>query len=167
MNNEDAPGSSITVLSSGRIFAQRLRFHTLGALAMKLSGGSKGTILLLCSDGDVLSVLGDALEGSGYVVLPARNLGLAVDELGDCRPDLLIVRPYIDSMSGHEAALYLRTKCNGLRVLMVGGLPDDDRVVYREALRSVEVFPKPFTIAEFLEKVAAVMASGQDADSKA
>jgi DNA-binding response OmpR family regulator len=126
---------------------------------MKLSDRSKGTILLLGSDSDVLAVLRAALEGGEYVVLPASNLGSAVDWLKEVSPDLLIVRPYLESISGLEAACYLRTKCNGLRVLMAAGMPDDDCILNQESLLSVEIFPKPFTTAEFLDKVAAALAS--------
>ena len=125
---------------------------------MQLNDTSTAIILLLGSDPDVLAVLREMLEGANYVVLPASNLASAVEQLKDVTPDLLIVRPYLESISGHEAAVYLRTKCNGLRVLMTGGLPDDERILYRESLHAIEVFPKPFTTAEFLEKVAAVLA---------
>jgi DNA-binding response OmpR family regulator len=125
---------------------------------MSLTDRSKGTILLLCSDSDISAVLRDMLEGAEYLVLPAIDLGSAVDRLSEATPDLLIVRPHLEIISGHQAALYLRTKCNGLRVLMVGGLPDDDRITYRESLQAVEIFPKPFTAAEFLEKIASVLA---------
>lgn len=119
--------------------------------------GSRGTILLLCSDSDVLAVLQGALEEDGYVVRPAVDLGSAVDRLDECRVDLLVVRPYLGEISGHDAALYLRTRCNGLRVLMVAGMPNDDRVVNREALRGVEIFPAPFALSEFVGKVAAML----------
>lgn len=124
---------------------------------MKSFAVPKGTILLFFSDSDVLSALRGALEDAGYLVIPATNLDSAIDWLADCRPDLLIVPPYLDGISGHEAALFLRTKCNGLRVLMVAGMPKDDRVVDRESLSEVEIFPKPFAVAEFLEKVAAML----------
>jgi DNA-binding response OmpR family regulator len=117
-----------------------------------------GTILLLCSDAVMLSVLREALEAAGYVTLPAANLSSAIDHVERAKPDLLIVRPHIASMLGHEAALYLRNKQHGLRILMVGGLPDDDRIRNREQLRGVEVFPKPFTAAELIEKVRQVLA---------
>jgi DNA-binding response OmpR family regulator len=125
---------------------------------MKRSAGSKGTVLLLCSDTDVLHILQHVLEDGGYVVLPAKNLGSAVDQLADCKPNLLVVRPYLESISGHQAALYLRTRCSGLPVLMLAGMPDDDRVINRESLRGIELFPKPFSLAEFLDKVAAMLA---------
>ena len=100
----------------------------------------KTTILLLVSDPLVRSVLQDTLEHEGYTVLPASNLGSAVDRLGECSPDLLITRTYVEGMPGHDAATYLRTKSHGLRVLMVGGLLDDERLKYRESLPGFYVF---------------------------
>jgi hypothetical protein len=50
---------------------------------------------------------------------------------------------------------------------MVTGLPDDIRIVYREALPSIAVFPKPFTTAEFLGKVAGEVLAQDTSDQKA
>ncbi len=111
------------------------------------------TILLLSSDPVVRLALRDVLESAGYVVLPAGDLGSAVTKLKQATPDLLIVRPYIAGISGHDAALYLRTKCHGLRVLMIGGFLDDDRLRYRETLQSIDVFPPPYSADQMLEKV--------------
>jgi len=118
----------------------------------------RATILLLGSDPIVSAVFKEVLEGVGYVVLPGSNLADAVDWLRRSTPDLLIVRPYLMNIAGHDAALYLRTKCHGLRVLMVSGFLDDDRLQYREALHTIEVFPKPFSAAEFIQKVAEMLA---------
>jgi len=82
---------------------------------------------------------------------------VAVDRLKESTPDLLIIRSYIEGISGYDAAILLRTKCPGLRVLMVGGLMDDDRLRNRMALKEFEVFPKPFTAAALLEKVKDVL----------
>ena len=103
----------------------------------------------MSSDPIVLLVFKDVLEAEGYVVLPAAHLAGAVDWLARSTPDLLIVRPYLNGITGHDAALYLRTKCHGMLVLMVSGFLDDDRLRYREALHSIEVFPKPYAVAEF------------------
>jgi DNA-binding response OmpR family regulator len=120
------------------------------------------TILLLSSDSDIRAVLQEVLEAQGDVVLPASDLSRAVDWLGRCTPDLLIVSPYLSGISGYEAALYLRTKCNGLRILMVDGFLEDERIQYRASLKKIEVFPKPFTAAEFLQKVSDVLASTRE-----
>jgi DNA-binding response OmpR family regulator len=113
----------------------------------------KATILLLTSDPIVRSVIKEILENTGYTVLPAGDLGAAIDRLKQATPDLLVIHSYIESISGYDAAVFLRTKCKGLPVLMVGGLIDDDRVQYRMSLEQFEVFPKPFTAAALLDKV--------------
>ena len=117
----------------------------------------KTTILLLVSDPVVRAVMEEALTREGYTVLSTGDLGKAVDRLKECTPDLLITRTYVQNMSGHDAAMYLRTKRPKMRVLLVGGLLDDDRLHYREALQGFDVFPKPYTKAEMLEKVAEVL----------
>ena len=125
------------------------------------------TILLLCSDPVIRAVLDETLKGEGYVVLPTGDLGTAVDRLREYKPELLLIRPYIDNMAGHDAAQYLRTKRPGMRVLMVSGLLDDDRLLYRQSLQSIEVFPKPFTADELLAKVREVLGTKRSVTSTA
>jgi len=117
----------------------------------------KTTILLLVSDPIVRSVLQETLEREGYIVVATSDLGQAVDRLKQCIPDLLITRTYVEGLPGHEAAMYLRTKCPGLRVLMLGGLLDDERLEYRAAQQGFEVFPKPYTTAALLQEVRYVL----------
>ena len=117
----------------------------------------KTTILLLVSDPVVRSILKETLEREGYTVLASGDLGQAVDRLQECTPDLLITRTYVQSLPGHEAAMYLRTKCLGMRVLMLGGLLDDERLQYRAAQQGFEVFPKPYTAAALLQEVRHVL----------
>src|SRR5579864_2046359 len=108
------------------------------------------TILLLVSDDLVRSILQEALESEGFLVLPTSDLGEAVDWLKDCTPALLITCGYLANMSGHDAAKYLRKNCPRLRVLIVGGVPEDDQLQAREANEGFEVFPKPYPLSEFL-----------------
>lgn len=99
----------------------------------------KTTILLLVSDPIVRSVLQETMEHEGYMVLAAGDLGQAVDRMKECSPDLLITRNYVQGLPGHDAAMYLRTKCLKIKVLMVGGLLDDDRLRRREVLEGFRV----------------------------
>ena len=115
------------------------------------------TILLLVSDPIVRSVLEETLEREGYTVLPTSDLGQAVDRLKHCTPDLLMTRTYVQGLSGHDAAVYLRAKCPKMRVLIVGGLLDDERLRNREALQGFQVFPTPYTPAALLETVKDVL----------
>jgi DNA-binding response OmpR family regulator len=117
----------------------------------------KTTILLLVSDPLVRSVLEETLEHEGYTVRASGDLGQAVDRLKESVPDLLITRTYIQGMPGHEAAQYLLTKRPKMKVLMVGGLLDDKRLRYRAELEGFDVFPKPYSAAELLQKIREVL----------
>ena len=117
------------------------------------------SILLLASDPLLRSVVKETLEAKGYVVIATGDLGTAVVRLKDIAPDLLIVRTYVEGMPGHDAAAYLRTKSPRMRVMIMGGLLDDDRLRLRESLAGFDVFPKPYSTGEFLEKVQDVLAA--------
>jgi DNA-binding NtrC family response regulator len=95
----------------------------------------------------------EVLENAGYVVAARDNLGSAVDTLKDTQIDLLITRPHIDNITGHEAAKYLRTKSPAMAVLIVAGMLDDDRLTYRAELEHFAIFPPPFSAAQLLAKI--------------
>ena len=114
---------------------------------------SKKTILLLMSDPLVRSVVCETLERAGYLVVPTGDLGSALDWLRQSTPDLLITRTYVSSLPGHEAASYLRAKRPLMRVLILGGLLDDDRLRHRQELAGFDVFPKPYSGAQLIEKI--------------
>lgn len=116
-------------------------------------------ILLLVSDPLMRVVLRDALHGGGYQIVTANNLGDAVNRLKEIHPDLLITRTYIDSMPGHMAADYLRSKQPGLPVLIVSGFMDDDRVRDQNAIQEFYVFPEPFSRTQLLDKIGKVLAT--------
>jgi CheY-like chemotaxis protein len=125
---------------------------------MSDSSFSDATILLLVSDPVMRDVLHDALAGAGYLVTVASELGAAVDRLREMRPDLLITRPYINSMTGQIAADYLRTKRPGLPILIVTGYMDDDRIRDQNAIDEFHIFPRSFTRDDFLNEVRRVLA---------
>lgn len=102
------------------------------------------------------SVIRDILEREGYVVLATGDLGTAVDMMNDCAPDLLLTN--IDfPTSGHDAAQYLKKRCPKMRVLIVAGLPDDQRIEDRTLGAGFEVFPRPFSVMELNEKIREIL----------
>jgi DNA-binding NtrC family response regulator len=103
------------------------------------------------------SVLHDVLQGAGYLVMKAADLGAAVDRLSEARPDLLVTRPYINSMPGRVAADYLRSRRPGLPVLIVAGFMNEDRLNVQNAIENFYTFPKPFSHDDLLAKVSEVL----------
>ena len=124
-------------------------------------------ILLLDSEPVVRAVMKEALERAGYIVAATGGLGEAVDRLTEGRIDLLITRPYIDNISGYEAAKYLLQRNPGMGVLVIAGLLDDHRLRDRAAIECFEVFPPPFTAAQMLEKVKEVLKATRERTARA
>ena len=123
-------------------------------------------ILLLCSEPIIRSVMKEALEQAGYVVRATGDLGTAVDMLAASKIDLLITYPYVESISGHEAAKYLRGRNQQMGVLVVAGLLADDRLQYRAVLEQFEVFPQPFTRDQLIETVEEVLKTSSSRGSQ-
>jgi CheY-like chemotaxis protein len=115
------------------------------------------TILLLISEPLVRLVIQELLEKAGYVVMATGDLGTAVQRMSEATPDLLMISPYIETITGDQAGKYLRTKAPGMRILMLAGLLADDRIQDRADLERVAIFPQPFTGPELLSKVQAVL----------
>jgi DNA-binding response OmpR family regulator len=111
------------------------------------------TILLLMSEPLARVVIQEVLERAGYLVMATGDLGTAVDRISEATPDLLMISPYVETITGHDAAKYLQARCPTMRILMVAGLLDDNRLEYRAELEKVQIFPKPFTAHELLNKV--------------
>ena len=115
------------------------------------------SILVLNSDRTERTVTCEALQRAGYAVPQAGSLGDAVDLLKTCAPHLLVIRSYVDNMPGHNAARYLQMKCRGLRVVIVSGMIDDERLTLRESLDGFAIVPKPFPVSELLVQVGAML----------
>ncbi len=111
------------------------------------------TILLLMSEPLARVVIQEVLERAGYLVMATGDLGTAVDRINEAKPDLLMISPYVETITGHDAAKYLQARCPTMRIMMVAGLLDDNRLEYRAELEKVQIFPKPFTADELLDKV--------------
>jgi CheY-like chemotaxis protein len=129
-------------------------------MAADRKGADKNAaILLLASEPTVRAALSDILYAEGYTVQAASGLGEAVDMLAAARIDLLLISPFVAEISGREAANYLRTQNPGMKILMVSGLPDDDRIRNWPSIDHIRLFPAPFSGADFVKKVAEVLRS--------
>jgi DNA-binding response OmpR family regulator len=115
------------------------------------------TILLFHSAPLVRQVIREILEAAGYVVRATGDLGIAVDMVRETRPDLLLIDVYVANINGHDAALYLRQKCPALRVLMVAGVPDDQRIDARITNEGFLIFPPPFAPAVLIARVKEIL----------
>jgi len=128
---------------------------------------SNATILLVDSDPAMRVSLRNVLQDANYLVIAAGDLAEAIDRITEIKPDLLVVRPYINSMPGAVAADYLRGKRPGLPVLIVAGFMDDDQVDVRSAVQDFHTFPQPFRRGELLVKVREVLTTARNRVARA
>ncbi|HTT62858.1 MAG TPA: response regulator [Bryobacteraceae bacterium] len=119
------------------------------------------TILVFHSAPVVRTVIREILEREGYLVRATGDLGIAVDMVRESPPDLLLIDDYVADLDGRDAALYLCQKCPSMRVLMVAGLPGDQRIEARTTDEGFMVFPKPFAPAELAALVKDILKAGQ------
>ena len=103
------------------------------------------------------TVIREILEREGYVVRATGDLGIAVDMLRESPPDLLVIDDYVGDINGHDASVYLCQKSPRMRVLMVAGLPRDQRIEAWTTGEGFMVFPKPFAPAELATLVKEVL----------
>jgi len=118
------------------------------------------TILLFHSAPAVRNVIREILEREGYVVRATGDLGIAVDMLRETKPDLLLIDSYVANISGHDAALYLCQRAPHMRVLIVAGIPDDERLHIRTTGEGFMVFPSPFAPAALVARVKDILQLG-------
>jgi DNA-binding NtrC family response regulator len=101
--------------------------------------------------------MNEVLERAGYVVEATGDLGTAVDRVATSDIDLLITHPYVEEITGYQAAKYLRQRNPRMGVLVVAGLVDDDRLNIPAGLEGFEIFPKPFAAAQLIQEVELVL----------
>jgi DNA-binding response OmpR family regulator len=118
------------------------------------------TILVFHSAPVVRIIIREALEREGYVVRATGDLGIAVDMVRESPPDLLLIDVYVADIAGHDAAVYLCQKNPHMRVLMVAGVPDDQRMEAQTTDEGFMIFPKPFALAELVAKVKEILEAG-------
>jgi CheY-like chemotaxis protein len=114
-----------------------------------------GTILVVDDQDFVRDVIKIALEDAGYLVLDAATPGeaIALAREAQARIDLLVTDVVMPEMDAFELADRITTELPQVRVLYTSG--------YTDAAAEGPFLQKPFTPAQLVEKVAAVLASDE------
>ena len=110
-----------------------------------------GTVLVVDDQDVVRVVIRLTLEGAGYTVLDAASPNAAIDLVrGEVPIDLLVTDVVMPEMDAFELADRIACEVPGVRVLYTSG--------YTDAGAEGPFIQKPFTPAQLVEKVSAVLA---------
>jgi len=131
------------------------RFRDTAARQIRDADDVAETVLVVDDQDAVRDVISLALQGAGYLVLEAGSPSAAVElAAGDGAIDLLVTDVVMPEMDAFELAARVRLERPGIRVLYTSG--------YTDARAEGPFLQKPFTPAQLVEKVAAVLASRLD-----
>jgi CheY-like chemotaxis protein len=110
------------------------------------------TVLVVDDEDVVRDVVRLALMNAGYTVLDAASPAAAIAHArGDATIDLVVTDVVMPEMDAFELAERIKSILPGVRVLYTSG--------YTDATAEGPFLQKPFTPAQLVDKVSAVLAS--------
>lgn len=121
----------------------------------------KRMILIVDDVPDNLSVLSDALDEAGYMVLVATDGAGALERLGYVTPDLILLDAVMPGMDGFETCRRIRTLPGTSRipVIFMTGLTETEHVVQGFAVGGNDYVVKPLQPREVIARIGAQLRS--------
>jgi CheY-like chemotaxis protein len=113
-------------------------------------------ILVVDDDASIRKMLAKALTmDRAYAVDEASDGIEALIKLGTCRPDLLILDIFMPEMDGIAVCRALREnpEFSDMKVVIITGFPDDQRLKQVEKMGFTNIFTKPMNLKDFIKDV--------------
>jgi DNA-binding response OmpR family regulator/DNA-binding CsgD family transcriptional regulator len=127
---------------------------------------SNAQIVLIVDDvPDNLSVLHDALDESGYIVLVATNGESALQRAAQALPDIVLLDAMMPGMDGFEVARRLKAHPDTahIPIIFMTGLTETEHVITAFGAGGVDYVTKPIRAPEVLARMAVHMRSARQA----
>ena len=127
---------------------------------------SAAQIVLIVDDvPDKLSVLHDALDESGYIVLVATNGESALQRAAQALPDIVLLDAMMPGMDGFEIARRLKAHpaTAHIPIIFMTGLTETEHVIKAFGAGGVDYLTKPIRAQEVLARMAVHMRSARQA----
>jgi len=116
---------------------------------------NRGVILIVDDEPFALQYLQSLLEGEGYAVASATNGRLALDQVKERQPELVLLDIMMPIMDGYETCRRLKQNPEfaDLPVLFLSSLDNADEKMNAFAVGGVDYVTKPFSKREILVRV--------------
>ncbi|HEY4069355.1 MAG TPA: response regulator transcription factor [Burkholderiaceae bacterium] len=127
---------------------------------------SSAHIVLIVDDiPDNLSVLHDALDESGYIVLVATDGESALQRAAQALPDIVLLDAVMPGMDGFEVARRLKAhpETTHIPIIFMTGLTETEHVIKAFGAGGVDYVTKPIRAQEVLARMAVHMRSARQA----
>jgi CheY-like chemotaxis protein/DNA-binding CsgD family transcriptional regulator len=122
-------------------------------------------VLIVDDVPDNLSVLHDALDESGYMVLVATDGDSALQRAAQALPDIVLLDAVMPGMDGFEVARRLKANSDTahIPIIFMTGLTETEHVVAAFGAGGVDYVTKPIRPQEVLARMAVHMQSARQA----
>jgi diguanylate cyclase (GGDEF)-like protein len=112
-------------------------------------------ILIVDDVEDNLEILGDLLTFDGYIVKSAKSGEVALKQVQESRPDLILLDVLMPGMDGYEVCTRLKEdeSTQDIPVVFVSSMTDIDSKVQGFKVGGVDYINKPYQPAEILVRV--------------
>jgi DNA-binding response OmpR family regulator/DNA-binding CsgD family transcriptional regulator len=127
---------------------------------------SSGHVVLIVDDvPDNLSVLHDALDESGYIVLVATNGESALQRAAQALPDIVLLDAVMPGMDGFEVARRLKANpaTAHIPIIFMTGLTETEHVVAGFQAGGADYVTKPIHAREVMARMAVHLRSARQA----
>lgn len=117
------------------------------------------TILVVDDSDAVRSLMADLLLATGFKVATACDGQQALDELGRCRPNLVLLDIEMPRLNGYEVCRRIKSdqETRTVPVMLVSGLStSEDRMRGIEA-GADDFMNKPFVVSELLARIGSLL----------
>jgi len=113
------------------------------------------TVLVVDDENGILVTLSAILKGNGFTVFGARSGEEAVSLARGIEPDWVLSDVVMGTLSGIDAAIQIRERCPGCRVVLFSGnaLTTDLMAEARSRGYDFEILSKPFQPTELLQRM--------------
>ena len=125
--------------------------------AARLEAPNSDVVLIVDDVPDNLSMLHDALDESGYVVLVATNGEQALQRAVQARPDIVLLDALMPGMDGFEVARRLKAdeRTAAIPIVFMTGLAETEHVLKAFEAGGTDYVVKPIKPMEVLARIAA------------
>jgi DNA-binding response OmpR family regulator len=123
----------------------------------------QGRVLVVDDDLTVREVVSRYLDRSGYCVTVVGDGLSALEAVRDCTPDLVVLDLMLPGLSGLDVCRRLRTARNGVPIVILTALGEEEDRVLGLELGADDYVIKPFSPRELVLRVGSVLRRSREA----
>ena len=126
---------------------------------------NKATVLSIDDDENLQIVIGQYLEDSGYNVLNANNMQMALEKVCENKLDVILLDLVLPDGEGLSLIPQIQSKSSA-RIIVVSGKSDTTEKIVCLEMGADDYITKPFEMRELSARIKAVLRRGGAQDNK-